>query len=198
MRALKSFFVAHKEARFACSRLDSHDHAVCLTSISVIIQSTSFSVACAMCMFATASHASAPSDCVSAQTLNSLFESCFDETQLNCAPSPIRVFVKTSITSTTSLVDPTGKTSRVDATLMNQGHECTGTNNQCNNTVLNAANKYECECTNSYIPTGQNAPPQICLEAGKPGTYCTAAGQGCEVKLIFTAQRGLLLPCQCV
>jgi hypothetical protein len=74
---------------------------------------------------------------------------------------------------------------------MNQGHECTGTNNQCNNTVLNAANKYECECTNSYIPTGQNAPPQTCLEAGKPGTYCTSAGQGCEVKLIFTAQRGL-------
>ena len=151
-----------------------------------------------MCMFATASHASAPSDCVSAQTLNSLFESCFDEAQINCAPSPIRVFVKTSITSTASLVDPTGKTLRVDATLMNQGHECTGTNNQCNNTVLNAANKYECECTNSYIPTGQNAPPQTCLEAGKPGTYCTSAGQGCEVKLIFTAQRGLLLPCQCV
>jgi hypothetical protein len=114
------------------------------------------------------------------QTLNSLFDSCFDEAKLNCAPSPISVFVKTSIASTTP-VDPSGKTSRVDATLMNQGHECTGTNNQCNNTVLDAANKYECKCTNDFIPAGQNAPPQTCLEAGKEGTYCTSAGQGCAV-----------------
>ena len=128
------------------------------------------------------------------QTLNSLFDSCFDEAKLNCAPSPISVFVKTSIASTTP-VDPSGKTSRVDATLMNQGHECTGTNNQCNNTVLDAANKYECKCTNDFIPAGQNAPPQTCLEAGKAGTYCTSAGQGCAVTLVHIFILATMSPC---